>query len=403
MKWISLNLFLFLMVSCSNLKQDHEIARSIASEEEYRTLEKLQTIFKRKEGLFINSEEAKAYELIEKADKSIDIEIYEMKDPKFRKLVLEALDRGVKVRIIKDPGTVGESCDELKIEKEDDDTEQCTLDKNFVKTLKAKGGEYVYFNKKNLCGIKGTHCFEHGKMIITDKRNVLLSTGNFNSSSLCNSEEKLDKCNRDYSFVIRDRGAVKLLRDVFENDFKGEDYDLKELINDHNESRVTISPFSLEPIVEAIKSAKKEIWIQNQYLEEETWNEELIQASNRGVKVNLMVADFCTYGSITESKKKKILEIYSKFQSAGIKAKAFTNKIKINKEPGYLHSKALLLDEETGWIGSVNGSSTSTSNNREFGVFFRNNKSIEKLKSQMVQDFNHPRAIAWQDSLECKK
>ena len=66
-------------------------------------------------GFYDNAKQFAVYDLLNKAKKTIDIEIYEMKDQTFRNLIIEALDRGVKVRIVKDSNTVGNKKLRLKV------------------------------------------------------------------------------------------------------------------------------------------------------------------------------------------------------------------------------------------------------------------------------------------------
>jgi phosphatidylserine/phosphatidylglycerophosphate/cardiolipin synthase-like enzyme len=68
---------------------------------------------------------------------------------------------------------------------------------------------------------------------------------------------------------------------------------------------------------------------------------------------------------------------------------------------GYLHAKAVLIDGADGWVGSVNGSVNATSRNREFGIFFKDQKSLDLLRRQMDADFTDRYATEWRDSLNC--
>jgi hypothetical protein len=40
--------------------------------------------------------------------------------------------------------------------------------------------------------------------------------------------------------------------------------------------------------------------------------------------------------------------------------------------------------------------------NREFGIIFNPRKSVQELQETLKEDFNHPEAISWQDSLSCQ-
>ena len=352
-----------------------------------------------KTGFYENSTHAVAYDLLKKAKKSIDIEIYEMKDPTFRKLLVDALERGVKIRIVKDSNTIGDSCDESEVIDESDSSE-CQVEKGYINLIQSKGAQYIFFDKKQLCGIAGRSCFQHGKMIIVDNRYLLLSSGNFNSSSLCAPDSP--KCNRDFSYLTKNAEVIRYLRGILEKDLKGERWEFKKVISQSPPS-LTISPESATRIVSLIQSAKKSIWVQNQYLEDPAVNNALIEKALQGLDVHVQVSAFCSFGMPSDSKKLKITKIYTDFDSAGIKTKIFTSKIPVGNRPGYLHSKALLIDEEVGWVGSINGSETSTLQNREFGIIFNSKKSIEQLRRVLHDDFNHENAQSWMDSVACKK
>ncbi len=358
--------------------------------------------FNKKVGFFNNPDHVIAFDLIKLAKKTIDIEIYEMKDPKFRDLIIGALKRGVKIRIIKDSNTVADSCDELSDTKELSKPD-CMREKAYVQEILSLGAQYVYFNKMKLCAEEGKRgCFQHGKMIIVDSRFLLLSTGNFNSSSFCNLETKPSKCNRDYSYVTKNKKVIKFLESVFNKDITRERWDMKSGIASGNMG-VTVSPFSQPRLVSLIKSAKRSVIIQNQYLEEPAINEAINEKAAEGVEVKVMVSDFCNYGRPTASKKKKTFNIYTSFDSSGVKTKIFTPQMKINGKAGYLHAKAIVIDEKLAWIGSVNGSLNSTSKNREFGIIFKTKKAVRKLLKVMNEDFNHPQSISWERSLSCEK
>ena len=55
------------------------------------------------------------------------------------------------------------------------------------------------------------------------------------------------------------------------------------------------------------------------------------------------------------------------------------------------------------WVGSVNGSTTSLTNNREYGIFIDDLVEVQKLNSFMETDFVNANSESWQESLVCKK
>ena len=59
---------------------------------------------------FDNATHTPILEFIQSARTSIDIEIYEIQDIRVQQAVLTAMDRGVKVRVIQEPESVGSNC-----------------------------------------------------------------------------------------------------------------------------------------------------------------------------------------------------------------------------------------------------------------------------------------------------
>ncbi|POA74772.1 hypothetical protein C1882_29035, partial [Pseudomonas sp. FW305-E2] len=68
----------------------------------------------------------------------------------------------------------------------------------------------------------------------------------------------------------------------------------------------------------------------------------------------------------------------------------------------YLHAKAIIVDGAHAWVGSVNGSTTSLSDNREYGIFLDDNNLINQLDKFVSSDFNNNASESWQDSIVCK-
>ena len=99
---------------------------------------------------------------------------------------------------------------------------------------------------------------------------------------------------------------------------------------------------------------------------------------------------------------KKWNATYSSFDSAGVSTRIFDGKMKVGGLKGYLHAKAIIVDGIHAWVGSVNGSTTSLSDNREYGVFIDDASLITKLNSFVSGDFKNPLSQSWQDSIACK-
>lgn len=363
------------------------------------------------ETFFENSSSAPIIPFLQSAKTSIDIEIYEIKDTIVQNAVLAAIDRGVKVRVIQESESVGSNCPVFD-KVYGHDPADCRVQKEFIQKVRAKGGLYIPFAFDQFCGAGRYRCLEHGKMIIVDQNRVMISTGNFNPTNLCDSQGvpagmNLSRCNRDYSIISTDQNVISTFLSVFEGDFKSKAYDLPKILSAPQAGKVTVSPYSLSPLVQFIRSAKKSILVQNQYMKNTELNEALIAAAKSGVKVFVMVNSICTFNKPDPVRDQVAIDLwkntFKSFDAAGIQSRNFTKQISIKGYQGYLHSKAIVVDGSRAWVGSVNGSTMATSQNREFGVFMNDVNEVQKLANFIANDFNDSHTESWQESLICLK
>ena len=352
-------------------------------------------------GLYENSTNAQIVNMLDSASKTIDIEIYQMDDTIVQRAVLSALTDHVQVRIIQEPSPVGDPCKIFEDLNTALDDARCTLLKTFRAKVVNAGGTYLPFSKR-LCGGATTGCVEHGKMILIDGNAALISTGNFNSTNLCNKAEHPKNCDRDYTYISHSLPSIQVLGQIFERDLNGSPYDMSTILNRSGADALTVSPFSLKPLTAFISSAKSTIDIQEQYLKDPEMNAALLTAVKSGVKVRINVASACYFGHPSANDVKKWNATYSEFENAGAEIRIFTRHVDVGGVPGYLHAKAIIIDGKAAWIGSVNGSTQSLGSNREYGIFFNNPRDVSTLSKFMQSDFNNPNAESWQDSIICR-
>jgi phosphatidylserine/phosphatidylglycerophosphate/cardiolipin synthase-like enzyme len=242
-------------------------------------------------------------------------------------------------------------------------------------------------------------------MAIIDKSVAMMSTGNFNPSNFCNLESgsELKRCDRDFTYVTKSPKVLRVMNQVFQKDLESTPYNLEAILNQSNTPELTVSPYSLKPLVNALRSAQKSILIQTQYLKDPTFNNEILNALARGVAVTLMTASACSFGRPSDSEVKQWNTIYPSFEKAGAQIRVFSRSIKVKGVPGYLHAKALVIDGKIGWTGSTNGSTTSLTANREYGIFFNTKEDVKLLVNSIKSDFNNPNSETWQEGLNCTK
>jgi cardiolipin synthase len=360
-------------------------------------------------GVYVNSEGAPLLPLLKNARDSIDIEIYTMGDKTVRTLLREAISRGVKVRIIKDPNPLGERCNLFAADtglSADASASDCADQRKLVADVRAAGGSFEPFNKKALCpnggGSGGQGCYEHGKIALVDGL-ALVSTGNFDATNLCIAADNPGKCNRDYTLILDDPSIARTLKDLFEADLRGTSYDVRSLIPAELADVLTVSPDSLAPLVGFIGSARESIEIETQYLKEPQINAALIAAARNGVRVSITVASVCSFGSPSPKEAQLIRSTYSTFDQAGISTRMFTASNLVNGKPGYMHAKVIVVDGKRAWLGSENGSVTSLTQNREYGVIFDTSEWVRTVLDTASADHASPGAETWQESLVCAK
>jgi cardiolipin synthase A/B len=351
-----------------------------------------------------------ALNLVRAAKTSIDIEIYEIKDPTFLNAVLDAAKRSVRVRIIKDPNPVANvgpdgvtlSCEWFNPDTAHDEP-GCATQRAFIENVRVLGAQIVPFNKAQLCDKDATSpkptCYQHGKLIIADRKRALISTGNFNPDNLCDLPQNPAKCNRDFSVVTADNDVLRTVQRVFDNDLTGKRYALESIVTGAIQQKLTVSPYSFAPIEGLIRSAKTRLQIENQYLKHPQINRAIQSAARRGVRVEISLANLCEFGVPNATATKQATDLLTPFDQAGASVRMFTPSITVKGKPGYMHAKVIVADENRAWVGSVNGSISAVDRNREFGVFVTDAKNVMKLSSILESDF----AISqeWQENLKC--
>jgi phosphatidylserine/phosphatidylglycerophosphate/cardiolipin synthase-like enzyme len=378
-------------------------------------------------GLYDNSQGSPLVALIDQANSTLDMEIYEMDDPKVIQSIRSAIKRGVVVNIVKEPRPVGASCKVFEslssntprpsqpgvpapVENQPNTPvviertggASCDDQTQLVSEVINAGGQYAPFAKAELCGGNGAkQCLEHGKLAVVDSELALISSGNFNTTSLCDLDYSPKTCNRDYSYVTDEGAVTKAFHAVVAKDVLGQGYDVGSVLGSDVAERVTVGPNSLDPLISFIETAKQRIQIENQYLKDPTLNAALIKMAKKGIRIQIVVASACSFGKPRPTDVQKITKIFGDFEKAGIATRMFTKNIRVGGNSGYLHAKAIVVDGKKAWVGSVNGSTQALTLNREFGIFFDKANEVKKLASIIESDFADPHGETWQESLQC--
>jgi phosphatidylserine/phosphatidylglycerophosphate/cardiolipin synthase-like enzyme len=283
-------------------------------------------------GFYDNANGSPIIDLIDQAKSTLDMEIYEMDDPKVIASIRNAIKRGVVIHIVKEPNPVGGTCKVFETqnmstssklpgtitreihENRNSSAASCKNQQQLVYEVNNAAGQYVPFAKPDLCGGNGTkNCLEHGKIAIVDSKLALISTGNFNTTNLCDLDYSLTTCNRDYSYVTDETSITKTLKNIVEKDILGQNYDVTSIVGPQVSDQLTVGPNSLNPILSFIQTAKKRIQIENQYLIDPTMNAVLIAMAKKGIRVQVVIASACSFGKPKEAEVKRLTQIFTDF------------------------------------------------------------------------------------------
>lgn len=280
---------------------------------------------------------------INKAQKTVDLSVYMMTDPKVIDALKQAAGRGVQVRVMLEPHPIGSNgtgaYDALAAQ------------------LQAAGIQVEPTPPK----FDGNYNVDHAKFMVIDQKETLFGTGNLVKSGLGDSTSF---ANRDF-WVDDTRGeTAKEAEELFNDDWLRQDtsgIDFKNLVVTPENANARILSF--------IDGAKSKLLVYNQELHDPTIVQHLIAAKQRGVDVQVLVA--APHG---QDGNKPALD---QLAAAGIPAHELTKY--------YLHAKAMVADNQA-FIGSQNFSSGGLQNNRELGEIVDDPAIVQQLTQTFLND-----------------
>lgn len=290
-----------------------------------------------KQVLFILPEEKEASILkeIEKAQKSIDLEMYLLSNKKIIQALKDAKKRGVEIRII--------------LEKNPYNLEW--FNKKIFKELKEIGIQTQWSNSE--------FSLTHSKFMVIDNQMAIIMTCNFTYSGFNSS--------RDFGLINFDSKDVAEIKKLFEADWQNE-------LFFSSRQNLIISPINSRAKLESlIKNAKSEILIATEIMGDQKIQNFLNDAQKRGVLVKILLADI-KEGEINRNAGKY-------FQAQNIP-------VKYLRKP-FLHAKIMMVDNKILYLGSINFSASSMDENRELGILLTNKNLIQQAREVFEKDWNN--------------
>lgn len=220
------------------------------------------------------------------------------------------------------------------------------INNSFYDEFQKKWIQTVWSNTNN-------YWLNHAKFLLIDNLSII-STWNISYSTFTK--------NRDFFVITKDESINKKLYELFLIDFEWKKEDI------YHPNLVLSPNYSRTKIFELINNSKKEIKIYIQYFNDISIVNELIKIKKeKDINITAIIAET----SINDKNTKKLIDSW-------IKIKAL--------EKNKMHSKAILVDSDILFIGSVNFSKQSFDENRELWILLKDKNIISKFNNQFNKD-----------------
>src|SRR3984885_14874563 len=278
------------------------------------------------------------------AKDSIRIKIFVCSAPGLLQAVIDAHQRGVKVRVMLNP-------ERRDGEKENDEARLA---------LTGVGIEVLDSNP----------CFDltHEKSMVIDDKTAFVESLNWETKNLT--------VTRDYAIVTTHKHEVEEVIECFDADWKREHFDAGD-----RSHLIWCIGNGRQRLGQLIDEAKHSLWLQNERYQDPTIIEHLVRAHSRGVQIHIMARP------PRKLKKEKLVEGVSGLrilQDIGVKI----HKLKHIK----LHAKLLFADDKRAIIGSINLAPGSFDSRRELAIEVNDEHIIRRIKKTLEEDWanSHP-------------
>jgi cardiolipin synthase len=288
-------------------------------------------------------------ETIADAKRSLRIKMFAFSDPAMIKAVIDAKTRGVKVRVI------------LNAARRDGKKDNEATHKAF-----ARAGIEVRSGSPRVE-------LTHEKSMVIDDSTALVMSLNWATKNLTET--------RDYAVVTTRRKDVREVTEGFEADWHEQHFAPR-----HDGHLIWCPGPGRDRICQFIDDARHRLSVQNERFQDTVVVERLVRAARRGVKVEVMVRAPHTL------KRDKLIE--------GVGALRIMDDfgIRIRRLRGLkLHGKALLADDVSALVGSINLASGSLDGRRELAIEVRDDAVVDRLSATMAADWEHARALDLSD------
>lgn len=271
--------------------------------------------------------------LIQHAQQSVDLVIYQLTDTEVESDLAATADRGVRVRVI--------------------------MNKQGPFKTHPNDDAYAFLQSRHVSVEWSPEYFPffHQKTLVIDGVQALIMTFNLTPKYYATS--------RDFAVLDQDTVDVQAIEQTFEADWQGTPG------GGGTAHGLVWSPGSSESMLGIINNATASLDIYNEEMADPQITDALKSAASRGVDVKVVM----TYAT---SWKPAFVDLVA----AGVKVRTFASTGKL-----YIHAKVIIADAKTAFVGSENFSNNSLDNNRELGILMLNPEIVSSLTDTFEQDF----------------
>ena len=281
------------------------------------------------------------YSLVNNAQKTIDMTMYELVDTTFSGDLVAACNRGVKVRVI--------------------------LDQNLEKS--SNTAAYNQLNAVTNCSAAWANpAFQatHQKSFIVDGAQVAIMSLNLTS--------RYYSTTRDYALVENDPADIAAVQATFNTDYGSTtDYSYQPGPGDD----LIWSPTTAQAdLLGIIIGAKTTLLVENEEMSASNIVSALEAACQRGVSVHIAMTDTGSYHAN-----------FKALEAAGCGVHTYAD----NATTLYIHAKAMVADyalpTQNVYMGSINFSIASMTENRELGLYIADPAGVQALYTTISSDY----------------
>jgi len=285
-------------------------------------------------------------ELFATAQHSIDLSIYELQERRMVTSLVAAAARGVAVRVMLEPRTVGAA--------------------NFTPMSKelAAAGVKVTATPP---AFDSHHNVDHAKFCLVDDKELVFGTGNMVKSSIGGVTLAPYQL-RDFWIEDGRKASISAARALFDADVAHTDTTRLDM------SALVLSPDNADAKITAlVDGATHRLFVYNQSLSDADLIGRLVKAKARGVDVHVLLGYQPGFGGGAPAGDATLAQL----KAGGVTAAYL--------KAHYLHAKAIVADDQA-YLGSQNFTNGGLRTNRELGEIFDDADLVQTLVTTFQKD-----------------